>query len=78
MKVQQVMSREVRYCYEDQEIDEVAENMAQIQVQRLPVLNCEKRPVDIVSLGDIAAHAGEHPAGRAASGIKQPGGPHAT
>src|SRR5262245_60449062 len=48
-KVADVMSREVKYCYEDQSIDEVTRNMADIRVRRLPVLNRDKRLVGILS-----------------------------
>src|SRR4029078_11352357 len=36
-KIRDVMSREVLYCYDDQEIDEVATNMGDEQVRRMPV-----------------------------------------
>src|SRR5262249_21149130 len=55
-KVREVMSKEVLYCYEDQDLDEVAKNMADMKVRRLPVLNREKRLVGILSLGDLAHH----------------------
>ncbi|HET7671810.1 MAG TPA: CBS domain-containing protein, partial [Burkholderiales bacterium] len=48
--VRDVMSTEqVLYCYEDEEIDHVAKNMAENQVRRLPVVNREKRLVGIVA-----------------------------
>ncbi|MFO1068316.1 MAG: CBS domain-containing protein [Geminicoccaceae bacterium] len=75
-RVAEVMSPDVKYCYEDEEIGEVARNMAAIKVQRLPVLNSDKRLVGIVSLGDLAQHADDPTAGAAVSGIKEPGGPH--
>lgn len=53
--VREVMSSEIRYCFEDEDVQHVAENMAQIQLRRLPVLNREKRLVGVVSLGNIAA-----------------------
>src|SRR5262245_23884245 len=53
-KVRDVMSQEVMYCYDDEETGEVLDNMAAIQVRRLPVVNHSKRLVGIVSLGDIA------------------------
>lgn len=53
-KVREVMSTQVMYCYEDEAVDHVAQNMAEIQVRRLPVLDRDKRLVGIVSLGDIA------------------------
>jgi len=49
-----VMSPEILYCYEDQTIDEVARNMGEQQVRRLPVVSRSKRLVGILSLGDLA------------------------
>ncbi|MGP0175167.1 CBS domain-containing protein [Pseudomonas sp. NCHU5208] len=53
--VRQVMSGQVRYCFDDEDVEHVAANMADIQVRRLPVLNREKRLVGVVSLGNIAS-----------------------
>jgi len=53
--VRQVMSSNVRYCFDDEDVEHVAANMADIQVRRLPVLNREKRLVGVVSLGNIAS-----------------------
>jgi CBS domain-containing protein len=52
--IRDIMSKEVLYCFEDDDVDEVVQNMADIKVRRLPVLNHEKRLVGILSLGDIA------------------------
>src|SRR3954465_9452108 len=49
--VRDVMSREVLYCFDDQEIEEVARNMGQMKVRRLPVVNRDKRLVGIISIG---------------------------
>lgn len=68
-RISEVMSRAIKYCFEDEEIARVADNMGQIQVHRLPVLNRDKRLVGIVALKDIAAHGGERLAGRAVTGI---------
>ena len=75
-KVSEVMSEEVKYCFADQEIEDVAENMANLQVRRLPVVDRNKRLVGIVSLGDLARTGGGTDAGEALSGISQPGGQH--
>ncbi|HEX6320744.1 MAG TPA: CBS domain-containing protein [Burkholderiales bacterium] len=75
--VREVMSREVKYCYDDEDLDHVAKNMGDIRVRRLPVVNRDKRLVGIVSLGDLALK-GENSAGKAVKGVSQPGGPHAT
>ena len=73
--VRDVMSAEVKYCFEDEELDHVAKNMADIQVRRLPVLNREKRLVGIISLGDLA-QSEKKAATRAVSGVSRPGGQH--
>jgi len=39
--VREVMSADVKYCYDDEDLDHVAENMADIKVRRLPVVNRE-------------------------------------
>lgn len=73
-RVQDVMSEDVKFCYEDEEISHVAQNMGDIQVHRLPVLSRDKRLVGIVALADIANCEGERPAGQAVCGISTPSG----
>src|SRR6516225_1614691 len=70
--VQDVMSREVKYCFEDEEVAHVVENMAELQVRRFP--NPDKRLVGIVSLGDLAIQGSLPKTARALHGISQPGG----
>jgi CBS domain-containing protein len=53
-KVRDVMSREVRYVYDDESVRDVATVMGDLHVRRLPVLDRDKRLVGIVSLGDLA------------------------
>jgi CBS domain-containing protein len=75
--VRDVMSPEVCYCFEDQELDEVAANMADVKIRRLPVVNRDKRLVGIVSLADIALADDPHEAASAAlCGVSEPGGEH--
>jgi CBS domain-containing protein len=74
--VRDVMSEDVKYCFEDDDISGVAQNMADIKVRRLPVLNKSKRLVGIVSLGDLALIDGPANAGEALCGISEPGGAH--
>jgi|SRR5690242_13282034 len=75
-KVRDVMSTEVLYCFQDDDIKEVVRNMKDIKVRRLPVLDRNKRLVGIVSLGDIAIMEGPSMAGDAICGISEPGGVH--
>jgi CBS domain-containing protein len=63
------MSEGIRYCFEDQPVEEAAKLMAQAQIRRLPVLNRDKRLVGIVALGDIAAETG--PASEALAGVSK-------
>jgi CBS domain-containing protein len=75
-KVADIMSRDVKYCYEDEDTDHVLANMGEIQVRRLPVLSRDKRLVGIVSLGDLATRAARAKAGDALGDISRPGGNH--
>lgn len=75
-KVRDVMSTEVKYCFEDDDVDDVLRNMGQLQVRRLPVLSRDKRLVGIVSLSDLAMNGSTATAGEALSDIARPGGEH--
>lgn len=75
--VRDVMTTDVKYCFEDQDLDEITRNMADIQVRRLPVLDRDKRLVGIIALGDIAVSKAGDGATMALCGISQPGGQHA-
>jgi CBS domain-containing protein len=71
-KVRDVMTPTVKYCFFDDEIDEIAANMADIQVRRLPVVDRDKRLVGILSLCDIAVSDDPDQAIEALSGISRP------
>jgi len=70
--VRDVMTADVKYCFEDEEIENVARNMADIQVRRLPVVNREKRLVGIIAIADLAANEDLEVVGAAVSGISEP------
>lgn len=74
--VREVMTVDVKYCYEDEDLEHVAENMGDIKVRRLPVVNREKRLVGIVALGDVARAERKETVGKATQEISKPGGPH--
>jgi CBS domain-containing protein len=75
--VREVMSEEVCYCFEDEDVNDVAANMAELKVRRLPVVNRDKQLVGIVSLGDIALADGYDGAtAKALTSISEPGGDH--
>ena len=76
--VREVMTREVCYCFEDEDLDDVAAQMSDLQVRRLPVLNRDKRLVGVISLGDIS-HADDDGGIRTAAALSQvtePSGRH--
>ena len=52
--IRDVMTDDIKYCFEDDDVAQVAQNMAELQVRRLPVLNREKRLVGIVALSNVA------------------------
>jgi CBS domain-containing protein len=53
-KIREVMTEDVKYCFEDEAVDHVARNMADLKIRRLPVVNRDMRLVGIISLGDLA------------------------
>ena len=75
-KVSEVMSKEMLYCLDTDDIDDVARNMGKAQVRRLPVVNSDKRLVGIVSLGDLARNDDPATIGRTVTKVSTPGGKH--
>lgn len=49
-----VMTPEVHWCFEDQDVLGAARSMEEYQIRRLVVLNREKQLSGMVSLGDLA------------------------
>jgi CBS domain-containing protein len=75
--VRDVMTDEVLYCFEDDDVEEVAIKMSDSQVRRMPVLSRENETlVGIVSLGDISRSEQGDAASVALDGITDPGGEH--
>lgn len=52
--VTEAMTAEIRYLFDDQDVEEAAENFSQNAVRRMPVVDRNKDLVGIVSLGDLA------------------------
>jgi len=69
--VSDVMTYEVMYCFVDEKVDDVLENMSDLQIRRLPVLDRDKRLVGIVSLSDLAEDETSH-TGKALHEIARP------
>ena len=74
--VGEVMTNEVQYCFDDEEVADVCAKMGDQRIRRLPVVDRGKRLVGILSLGDLAKGDGLDHAGHALGQISQPGGLH--
>ena len=66
------MSPGILYCYADDSVEAVLENMGGQQIRRLPVVDRDKRLVGVVSLGDLALSGKRKAAGEALQEISQP------
>lgn len=75
--VRDLMTNDIKYCFEDQDVSELLDNMAELQVRRIPVMNREKRLVGIFSLADAARSGDAEIVGTAFTGVVMPGGEHA-
>jgi CBS domain-containing protein len=75
-KIRDVMSQEVRYCYADEDADDILYNMAEQQIRRLPVVDRDKRLVGVVSLSDLAANGETTRSGEALGEVTRPSGLH--
>ena len=75
-KIRDVMSGEVLYCFEDEDLAHVARNMSDMKVRRLPVVNRDKRLVGVISAGDVARHEKPANVGKMMAEVSEPGGKH--
>lgn len=77
-RLEDIMSAQVEWVFEDEDLADVAAKMQQLQIRRLPVLDREKRLVGMLSLGDLAAKGDAHQAGDALADISEPARPTRT
>jgi len=75
-KIRDVMSEEVKYCYADDDVDDILNNMAVQQIRRLPVIDRDKRLVGVVSISDLATNGEMARSGEALGEIARPSGLH--
>jgi CBS domain-containing protein len=75
-KVSEVMTREVRYCFDDEDTEDVMINMGDQQLRRLPVVDRDKRLVGMLSLSDCTMGDADRQTGEALQQITRPGGQH--
>ncbi|MEO7755281.1 MAG: CBS domain-containing protein [Dokdonella sp.] len=70
--VREVMSEDVKYCFDDESVAAVADNMAKLGLRRLPVIDRNKRLVGIVALSNIAQSGNETATESLLKGVAQP------
>jgi len=74
--VRDLMTEGVVCAREGDDVREIAAQMSDAQVRRLPVLDMDDRLVGIVSLGDLSREAGGDSASEALEGVSERGGQH--
>lgn len=75
-QIREVMSPEVKYCYADDDVDDILNNMAVQQIRRLPVVDRDKRLVGVVSISDLATNGETMRSGETLGEIARPSGYH--
>jgi CBS domain-containing protein len=58
-EVRHIMTENVLYCFQDDDVEKVCRNMAEVRVRRMPVMTRDKKLVGVVSFGDVAQAARE-------------------
>ena len=59
-QVSDVMTDHARWCTSEQSVQEAMQQMADVQIRRLPVVDSDHQVVGIVSLGDLATRHQGH------------------
>ena len=57
--VREIMTLQVFYCFEDDDVQNVAQSMRDKEVRRMLILERQKRLAGVVSIGDLAKALGE-------------------
>jgi CBS domain-containing protein len=71
--VADVMTRNVQTCFVDDDVEDVAHQMRELQVRRLLVVDEHEQLIGIVSLGDLAVELTDQSlAGNVLGGISEP------
>ncbi|WP_149193135.1 CBS domain-containing protein [Luteimonas suaedae] len=70
--VRDVMTDDIKYCYDDEDADRIARDMADLHLRRLPVINRDKRLVGIVSLANVTRTGDGKAAETVLQGVAQP------
>ena len=58
-KVREIMTRELFFCYDHEDVREAVLSFEEKQIRRLPIVNRQKRLVGVLSIGDLAVDVGD-------------------
>ncbi|MBC6980969.1 CBS domain-containing protein [Caulobacter sp. 17J80-11] len=75
--VGEVMTRDVSFLNENDDLETVLNKMSGEQIRRLPIVNDARDLCGVVSIGDMAAKVKERYAGEALEAISKPAAGHA-
>jgi CBS domain-containing protein len=70
--VRDILSPELVYAFEDQDLEEAEQLMQEKQIRRLPVLSRDQQLVGIVALADVVAEAGKKDVARTVQAVSKP------
>jgi CBS-domain-containing membrane protein len=71
-----VMSEHVSWCYEDQAVEDVLQQMSDWQIRRIPVMDRSQKLVGMLSLGDLALKWDADRTAQGLARICEPARPH--
>ncbi len=71
-----LMSGNVIWCFEDEDIDSAIDKMKKAKIRRIPVVSRENELVGIISIGDVAIEGDERRAGETLEQISHPNRPN--
>jgi CBS domain-containing protein len=74
--VRELMSSDIVYARESDDVDTIAQRMSDAQVRRLPVVDSSDKLIGMVSLGDLARETSGESAHEALEGVSADGGQH--
>ncbi len=57
-RLDEVMTKDPRWCFDDDPLEQAMETMRDEQIRRLPVVDRDRHLVGILSMGDVATTAG--------------------
>lgn len=70
--VSEVMTSDIKYCHDHEDVASVAKNMAELGIRRMPVVDADKRLVGIVALSNIAQSGNQQASESLLDGVAQP------